>query len=58
MALSSAVHDCVWNVIYVATENDSVYAFEADGLQTTALWHVSVYGQDGHATVVAWASNP
>src|SRR5205823_11711644 len=29
------------NVIYVATEHDSVYAFDADGLQTTPLWHVS-----------------
>src|SRR5437763_248877 len=26
------------NVIYVATENDSVYAFDADGLTTTPLW--------------------
>ena len=26
---------------YVATENDSVYAFDADGLSTTPLWHVS-----------------
>jgi hypothetical protein len=29
------------NVVYVATENDSVYAFDADGLTTTPLWHVS-----------------
>ena len=29
------------NVVYVATENDSVYAFDADGLSTTPLWHVS-----------------
>jgi len=29
------------NVVYVATENDSVYAFDADGLGTTPLWHVS-----------------
>jgi hypothetical protein len=27
-----------YNVIYVATENDSVYAFDADGVNTTALW--------------------
>src|ERR1700686_1998302 len=26
------------NVLYVATENDSVYAFDADGLTTTPLW--------------------
>jgi fibronectin type 3 domain-containing protein len=29
------------NVVYVATEHDSVYAFDADGLSTTPLWHVS-----------------
>src|ERR1035441_3096829 len=29
------------NIVYVATENDSVYAFDADGLSTTPLWHVS-----------------
>jgi hypothetical protein len=31
----------VHNVVYVATENDSVYAFDADGLTTTPLWQVS-----------------
>lgn len=30
------------NVVFVATENDSVYAFDADGQQTTPLWKVSV----------------
>jgi hypothetical protein len=34
---SQAVH----NVVYVATENDSVYAFDADGLSTTPLWQVN-----------------
>jgi len=29
------------NVVYVATEHDSVYAFDADGGQSTPLWHVS-----------------
>ena len=30
------------NLLFVATENDSVYAFEADGTSTTPLWHVSL----------------
>jgi hypothetical protein len=29
------------NVVYIATENDSVYAFDAAGSPTTPLWHVS-----------------
>jgi hypothetical protein len=29
------------NVVYVATENDSVYAFDAAGSPTTPLWHSS-----------------
>ena len=28
----------VHNVVFVVTENDTVYAFDADGLQQTALW--------------------
>jgi hypothetical protein len=29
------------NVLYIATEHDSVYAFDADGRVTEPLWHVS-----------------
>jgi hypothetical protein len=29
------------NVIYVATQNDSVFAFDADGLQSAPYWEVS-----------------
>ncbi len=29
------------NVLFVATERDSVYAFDADGRQTDPLWHTS-----------------
>ena len=31
----------VHNVVYVATEHDSVYAFDANGLSSAPLWHVS-----------------
>ena len=30
-----------YNVVYVATENDSVYAFDADGTVTPPLWQTS-----------------
>jgi hypothetical protein len=29
------------NVVFAASEHDSVYAFDADGLATTPLWHTS-----------------
>jgi len=31
----------VYNVVFVVTEHDSVYAFDADGIATTPLWHVN-----------------
>jgi hypothetical protein len=37
VTISGAVH----NVVYVATEHDSVYAFDADGLSNNPLWKKS-----------------
>jgi hypothetical protein len=44
LTLEGGVH----NVVYVVTENDSVYAFDADTF--TQLWHVSVLGANETAS--------
>ena len=40
------------NVIFVATENDSVYAFDADGITTTALWKKSFVNSAAGITTI------
>ena len=42
----------VRNVVYVATEHNSVYAFDADGRQSDPLWHVSFIDPDNGITPV------
>ncbi len=41
------------NVLFVVTEHDSVYAFDADGKQTTPLWQASFTKNSGVGTIPA-----
>jgi Bacterial Ig-like domain (group 2) len=43
------------NVVYVTTEHDSVYAFDADGETSNALWHVSFIDPSAGVTTVSGA---
>jgi hypothetical protein len=54
----------VHNVLFVATENDSIYAFDADsngGASSNPIWQASLltsaYGAGAGATAVPWADN-
>jgi hypothetical protein len=42
------------DVLFIATEHDSVYAFDAYGNPSTPLWQVS-FLKNGASTVAAWA---
>lgn len=43
------------NVVYVETQNDSVFAFDADGQSTTPLWQVSFLNSASGVTTVPCA---
>ena len=42
-----------FNVVYVATEHDSVYAFDADGAVSSALWHRSFIDSSAAITTIS-----
>ena len=46
------------NVIYVATEHDQVYAFDADGLTSKPLWHNSFINPAQGITTVSTRNSP
>ncbi len=41
------------NVVFVVTENDSIFAFDADGLSSTPLWQVSFINPSAGITTLA-----
>jgi hypothetical protein len=47
----------VKNVVYVATENDSVYAFDADGITSTPLWKTTFVNPTGGITPIPEAES-
>jgi hypothetical protein len=48
LTISGAKH----NVLYIATEHDSVYAFDADSPSCVVLWHVSFLS--ANVTTMSW----